>query len=99
MDLLIKNKEKIRELCEKFYVECLCLVGSAAKETLTDEGDMDFLARSKPFDLYYYLGNYLDFRSKLQGLFQRKMDLVEEQSLRNPVLEKSIDRNKRLVYG
>ena len=99
MNILKINKDKLKELCEKFHVERLYLVGSAAKDTLTEESDVDFLVKFKPFDLYYYFDNYLDFQNKLQELFQRKVDLVEEQSLRNPILIKSINRNKKLVYG
>src|SRR5690554_2638166 len=98
MDILKINKEKLRELCEKFHVERLYLVGSVANGTLTEKSDVDFLVKFKPFDLYYYFDNYMDFQNKLQELFQRKVDLVEEQPLRNPILIKSLDRNKKLIY-
>ena len=28
-----------------------------------------------------------------------KVDLLEEQTVKNPVLRRSIDRNKKLIYG
>lgn len=99
MNLLAKQKTAIKALCEKFHVERLYLFGSAAKGTQTNESDVDFLVKFKPFDLYYYFDNYLDLKSNLQELFERKVDLVEEQSLRNPVLIKSINKNKKLIYG
>lgn len=99
MNLLTKNKTAIRELCEKFHVERLYLFGSAAKGTLKEESDVDFLVKFKPFDLYFYFDNYMDFQNQLQELFQRKVDLVEEQSLRNPILIESINKNKKLIYG
>lgn len=99
MTLLAKKKTEIKELCEKFHVERLYLFGSAVKGTLKEESDLDFLVKFKPFDLYFYFDNYMDFQNQLQELFQRKVDLVEEQSLRNPVLIKSIDKNKKLIYG
>lgn len=89
----------IKELCEKFHVERLYLFGSAVKGNLKEESDLDFLVKFKPFDLYFYFDNYMDFHNQLQELFQRKVDLVEEQSLRNPILIKSIDKNKKLIYG
>lgn len=99
MNLLVKKKTAINELCEKFHVERLYLFGSAAKGTLKDESDVDFLVKFKSFDLYFYFDNYMDFQNQLQELFQRKIDLVEEQSLRNPILIKSINKNKKLIYG
>lgn len=99
MNLLAKKRTAIKELCEKFHVERLYLFGSAAKGTLKEGSDVDFLVKFKSFDLYFYFDNYTDLHSQLQELFQRKVDLVEEQSLRNPVLIKSINENKKLIYG
>lgn len=49
-------------------------------------------------DLMEYFNNYMDFKEKLEELFQRRVDLVENQAIRNPILRKVIDREKLLVY-
>ncbi|RZL46469.1 MAG: nucleotidyltransferase domain-containing protein, partial [Pedobacter sp.] len=46
-----------------------------------------------------YFDNYINFKEKLKNLFGRNVDLVEEQTLKNPILIKSINRSKELVYG
>lgn len=99
MHFLVKNKSALKELCEKFHVENLYLFGSAAMGPLKEESDVDLLVKFKPFDLYHYFDNYMEFLYQLQKLFNRKVDLVEEQSLRNPILIKSINKNKKLIYG
>lgn len=99
MNLSETHKIKLKDLCEKFHVENLYLFGSCVKGNFNEKSDVDILVKFKPFDLYYYFDNYMDFQKHLQELFQRKVDLVEEQSLRNPVLIKSINRNKKLIYG
>ncbi len=53
----------------------------------------------KPFDLKKYLINYIDLKEKLKILLERDIDLLEEQTLKNPYLIKSIDKNKELIYG
>ena len=41
----------------------------------------------------------MDFKEKLENLFGRKVDLVEEQTLRNPILISAINKSKELIYG
>jgi predicted nucleotidyltransferase len=57
------------------------------------------LVKFKPIDLARYFDNYIAFKEKLKALFGRDVDLLEEQTLKNPVLIKSINKNKELIYG
>jgi predicted nucleotidyltransferase len=41
----------------------------------------------------------MSLKEKLEQLFGRKVDLVEEQTLKNPILIQSINSNKSLIYG
>ena len=41
----------------------------------------------------------MDFKADLEILFSRKIDLLEIQAIKNPILQKSIDRNKIRLYG
>lgn len=38
-------------------------------------------------------------KESLKNIFNREIDLVEEQTLKNPVLIKSINKSKELIYG
>jgi predicted nucleotidyltransferase len=40
----------------------------------------------------------MDLKEKLEILFKRKVDLVENQAVRNPIFRKILDREKVLVY-
>ena len=53
----------------------------------------------KSIELSKYFDNYIDFKENLEKLFGRKVDLVEEQTLRNPILINSINKFKELIYG
>jgi hypothetical protein len=33
------------------------------------------------------------------GAIGKSIDLVEDQTVKNPILQRSIDRNKKLIYG
>jgi len=75
------------------------LFGSALTSNFTEKSDIDFLVKFKPIELSQYFENYIDFKQNLQSLFGREVDLLEEQTLRNPILIKSINRSKELIYG
>ena len=44
-----------------------------------------------------YFDNYFDFKYSLQDLFWREVDLVEEQTIRNPDFRKNV-KDETLLY-
>lgn len=99
MQLIEKHLDSLTQLCNTYNVDKMYLFGSAVNSTFDAKSDIDFLVKFKAIDLAKYFDNYMDFKKKLQNLFNRDVDLVEEQALKNPILKKSIDRSKKLVYG
>jgi predicted nucleotidyltransferase len=98
--LYIENqKDAINVLCKLHNVEKLYIFGSALTDRFSGESDIDFLVKFKPFDLSLYFDNYILLKEKLKDLFHREIDLLEEQTLKNPILINSINKNKALIYG
>lgn len=96
---LDKNIQKVKTLCRKHNVEKLYLFGSATNENFTAKSDIDFLVSFDKNNLNQYFENYISFKEKLGKLFKRDIDLIEEQTLKNPILINSINKNKELIYG
>jgi predicted nucleotidyltransferase len=46
-----------------------------------------------------YADNYYDLKFSLQDTFNREVDLLENQAIKNPYLKRSIDGTKQLIYG
>ncbi len=88
------------ELCRRFGVRRLELFGSAATEHFDlRNSDLDFLVE---FDPQHPLGpfrQFIDFLLALEQLFDRPVDLVETQTLRNPYLIQSIQTQRQLLYA
>ncbi|NNE77055.1 MAG: nucleotidyltransferase domain-containing protein [Pricia sp.] len=99
MKLIEQNIEALRKLCNIYNVDRMYLFGSAVTSEFTHQSDIDFLVRFKPIELDDYFTNYMDFKDNLKKLLGREIDLLEEQTLKNPILIKSIDRSKELIYG
>ncbi len=91
--------EKLRTLCKNHKVASLYLFGSATGNSFDEHSDIDFLVSFNPIDLADYFSNYMSLKNKLQELFNRDVDLLEQQTLKNPILLNSINRNKQLIYG
>ncbi|MCH6236084.1 nucleotidyltransferase family protein [Cognataquiflexum rubidum] len=99
MGIVDRNIEDLKKLCSMYNVERLYLFGSVLNSSFNKESDIDFLVRFKPIELSKYFDNYMDFKERLEKLFGREVDLVEEQTLKNPILINSINKSKALVYG
>lgn len=91
--------ERLRKLCDMHKVDKMYLFGSALGPEFSEHSDIDFLVKFKPIDLAHYFENYMKFKETLKELLGREVDLVEEQTLKNPILIKSIDESKELIYG
>ena len=73
--------------------------GSAETDAFNETSDVDLLVSFRDFDIKQYFSNYVELKSKLEAVLKRKVDLVEEQTLKNPILIRSIERSKKLIYG
>ena len=99
MGIVDKNIEDLKMLCTMYNVEKMHLFGSALNSNFNKKSDIDLLVKFKSFDLSKYFDNYMDLKERLEKLFGREVDLVEEQTLRNPILINSINKSKELIYG
>jgi len=99
MNEINKYKLGVTTLCNKYKVKSLYAFGSVLTNKFKKDSDVDFLVSFLPFmDYADYADNYFDFADELEKLFNRKVDLVTEESLSNPYLIKSVNKSKQLVY-
>ena len=98
MNLVDLHKNKVIELCDNHKVKELYLFGSILTDKFTDTSDIDMLIQFYQIDLLDYFDNYMDLKEKLEQLFHRPIDLVENQAIKNPIFRQIIEREKRLVY-
>jgi len=85
-------------LCKQHHVERLYLFGSALSSDFNDDSDIDLLIQFGNVNLADYFSNYMDLKEKLEELFNRPVDLVEEQAVRNPVFRQVLNREKKIIY-
>jgi predicted nucleotidyltransferase len=92
--------EQIIALSKAHSVSSIALFGSAAKATMHEESDIDFLVQfSDDLDILDYADNYFSYLENLEALMGRKIDLVTKKSLRNIVLIQEIEQTKVELYA
>lgn len=99
MSFIEPYRAQIQAECEKHNVKSLYVFGSASTGTMNENSDVDLLVSFKRFDISKYFENYMSLKESLKELLGREVDLLEEQTLKNPFLIRSINRNKSLIYG
>jgi len=99
MNIVEQNINDVSQFCRQHHVEKMYVFGSVLTKDFSSASDIDFLVNFGNVQPEYYFDNYIDLKSNLEMLFNHSVDLVEEQTVKNPVLRRSIDRNKKLIYG
>lgn len=98
---LIQNRlHEIIATCKEHHVEAIALFGSAARNTMHKDSDIDLLVEfSNGIDVLEYADNYFSLLDKLQKILNKKVDLVSSRSLKNPVLKEEIFQSKIDLYA
>lgn len=99
MNLIEQNKAIINQLCTQHNVKSMYAFGSVLTNQFNANSDVDLLVRFNDFDVGKYFINYTSLKESLENILQKKVDLIEEQTLKNPILIRSINNNKQLIYG
>jgi len=100
MNKVITDRIKfLRELCERYDVKEMYLFGSACSDRFTKNSDIDILISFKDIPIEKYTDNYFELHYELEELFNRKIDLITENSLSNPFFIESIEGTKQLLYA
>ena len=99
MNRLSVYKDQINELCVSHKVKSLYAFGSVLTSDIDTNSDIDLIVDFKDVDVNDYADNYFDLKFSLQDIFNRPIDLLEEQAIKNPYFKQVVNQTKELVYG
>ena len=96
-----QNLETLKELCRRFRVHRLELIGSALTREKFDskESDVDFLVEFQPLKQGEYADTYFGLLESLESLFNRHVDLVMVRAVKNPYFLESINKSRKVLYA
>ena len=98
MNKLVAYKKQINELCVSHKVKSLYAFGSVLTDDFNSNSDIDLIVDFKEIDVVDYADNYFDLKFSLQDIFNRSVDLLEEQALKNPYFKEELNKKKVIVY-
>lgn len=102
MDLMTLIKGRYSEfvdLCRSHKVDKMYAFGSSITAHFDPEtSDIDVVVKIDIDDPADRGEALLSLWNKLEALFNRKVDLLTEDSIRNPFLKSNINRTKKLIY-
>ena len=75
------------------------MFGSILTDRFNDDSDVDLVVSFNKAEVSDYFDNYFDFKYSLEELLGRDVDLLEEQTIKNPYLKRNVDATKALIYG
>lgn len=96
---LVKHQAQIEKLCLEHHVKSLFAFGSVVTPQFNEDSDIDLIVDIDTNDPFAYSDYYFDLKFKLEDLFCRPVDLLEQKAIKNPYLIKELDHTKVLIYG
>lgn len=99
MNIVEQNIGQVSKLFKQHNVQNMYLFGSVLTNDFSSVSDVDFLVNFGKVKPENYFDNYIDLKLNLERILNRPVDLLEEKTVKNPVLLRSINRNKKLIYG
>jgi|SRR5882672_2985186 len=96
-NLIEQHRDQIADLCRRHGVRELSLFGSAARDELVSNSDVDVLIEFEPTARVGLLELHT-VQEELEAIFQRPVDLATSAILRNPYRRRSILRDLRKIY-
>ncbi|MCK9377265.1 MAG: nucleotidyltransferase family protein [Syntrophobacterales bacterium] len=91
-------KDRIEDFCRRWKIKEFALFGSVLRADFRPDSDVDVLVSFEPgggitFD------NRVEMLDQLAEIFDREVDLVEKDAIRNPFRRHEILTTKEVVYA
>ena len=103
MKLIEIHLHKIFDLCRKYKVKKLYVFGSILTNRFNDNSDVDFCVDFDKESInsakLEWASLFFDFLHEMEALLKRKVDIVFDTHINNPIFRQELDRTKQLIYG
>jgi len=85
-------------LCEKYGVDELSIFGSSIRDDFTQNSDVDILVSfGKKSEITLF--DIMDLEDEFSQLLKRDVDIVEKESLKNPIRKNKILSTREIIYA
>ena len=88
----------VSRLCKKYHVVELSIFGSSIRDDFTQNSDVDILV-SFEHDAKITLFDIMELEKEFSQLLNKKVDVVEKESLKNPIRKNKILSTREIIYA
>lgn len=98
-NIAIFQTSEFVELCKAHDVKELYVFGSLARGSETEGSDVDLLVEVDEDDPIKKGKHLIDLYNEFQVYFNKKVDVVTPDGMKNPYFKKIVNESKILVYS
>ena len=91
------NYNDVAHICEKYFIKELSIFGSSIRDHFNHDSDIDILV-SFNNDAVISLFDIMDLEKEFAQLLKREVDIVEKESLKNPIRKNKILSTREIIY-
>ena len=85
-------------ICKKYKINELSIFGSSIREDFGQNSDIDILVSfGKNADISLF--DIMDLENEFSKLLQKEVDIVEKESLKNPIRKNRILSSREIIYA
>jgi predicted nucleotidyltransferase len=98
--ILIEHNDAIRRLCAELAVRELRVFGSVITDHFDpSRSDLDFLVEFHEPDKPGIFDRYMALAEGLELIFQRPVDLITKQAMKNPIFRQTVNSTSQALYA
>ena len=90
--------DEIVRLCKKYGINELSIFGSSIRGDFSRDSDIDILVSFNK-DSEITLFDIMDMEREFSNLLKREVDIVEKESLKNPIRKSKILSTREIIYA
>ena len=92
------NYNDVISVCKKYHIIELSLFGSSIRDDFSQNSDIDILV-SFERDSKITLFDIMELEKDFSQLLKRDVDIVEKESLKNPIRKEKILSTREIIYA
>ncbi len=97
--VITNNINRIKAICEEHKVKELYVFGSAARNEMNENSDIDLIVKfNSAVSVDDYADLYLNFAESMEKILNTKVDVILDKPIRNRILQRELDETKQIVY-
>ncbi|MDR3076580.1 MAG: nucleotidyltransferase domain-containing protein [Synergistaceae bacterium] len=90
--------DDVVDICKKYYINELSIFGSSIRDDFNINSDVDILVsfyHNSNTDLF----DLMNLENEFSQLLNREVDVVEKESLKNPIRKNKILSTREIIYA